>query len=404
MFFMSLYSYTAKDFSGQTTNGVLESDDLQNFYRLLKERGLFCIEVSEKRQSVRTVKSSSKRLKAKDLVIFCRQFNVLLMAGVTIIKVLDVIYQQTESKQVKAVVLKVYEMVQKGDLLSESMRKQGDTFPEILVNMVESGETSGTLERVMERMAEHFEKERKLHSKIVTAVTYPAILSVMAVMVVGIMITVVLPTFVKMFADSGVELPQLTRILLSISNAITSYWYIWLLLIVTLVFVGKTSLKTEVGQIKFDRLILRIPVLKSTMIKIISARLARTLSTLLSSGIPLLTCLEITAKVLGNKFVSDGLLNAKEDMSKGSSLSQALRKIGVFPAMVYSMISIGEESGSLEVILDKTSDYYDEEADVAITRLLSIFEPLLIVVMAVIIGFIVIAIALPMFELSSTVK
>src|SRR5665648_78423 len=193
---MSLYSYTAKDFSGQKTNGVLESDDLQNFYRLLKERGLFCIEVSEKRQAVQTVKSSSKKLKAKDLVIFCRQFNVLLMAGVTIIKVLDVIYQQTESKQVKAVVLKVYEMVQKGDLLSEAMRKQGDTFPEILVNMVESGETSGKLERVMNRMAEHFEKERKLHTKIVTAVTYPAILSVMCVLVVGIMLTFVLPTFV----------------------------------------------------------------------------------------------------------------------------------------------------------------------------------------------------------------
>jgi len=318
----------------------------------MKERGLFCIEVSEKRQSVQTVKSSSKKLKAKDLVIFCRQFNVLLMAGVTIIKVLDVIYQQTESKQVKAVVLKVYEMVQKGDLLSEAMRKQGDTFPEILVNMVESGETSGTLERVMDRMAEHFEKERKLHSKIVTAVTYPAILSVMAVLVVGIMLTFVLPTFVKMFSDSGVELPQLTRILLSISSALTNYWYILLLLIVTLVFAGKTSLKTEEGQIRFDRFILRIPVLKSTMIKIISARLARTLSTLLSSGIPLLTCLEITAKVLGNKFVSDGLLNAKEDMSKGSSLSQALRKIGVFPAMVYSMTQywrrirfLGSDSG-----------------------------------------------------------
>jgi len=403
---MPLYTYSAKEFSGQKTNGVLESDNLQNFYRMLKERGLFCIEVTEKSQTTQTIPSnkSSRKLKPKDLVIFCRQFNVLLMAGVTIIKVLDVIYQQTESKQVKAVVLKVYEMVQKGDLFSEAMRKQGDVFPGILINMVESGEASGKLELVMDRMAEHFEKERKLQSKIVSAVIYPAILSVVSVLVVIILLTFVLPTFVNMFAAGGVELPLPTKILLGISRFITHYWYILLLMIAALVTSGRTYLKTEQGRLNFDGIKLKIPVLKSTMIKIISARLARTLSTLLSSGIPLLTCLEITAKVLGNKVVSDGLLNAKEDMGKGSSLSQAIRKIGVFPAMVYSMISIGEESGSLEVILDKTSDYYDEETEVAITRALAIFEPLLIVIMAIIIGFIVIAIALAMFKVYATVK
>lgn len=403
---MSLYSYTAKDFSGQIVEGVQESENLQNFYSSLKERGLYCIEVTEKRHSVQTIMSGNltNKLKTKDLVIFCRQFHVLLMAGVTIIKVLDVIYQQTESKKVKAVVLKVYELVQQGDLLSDAMRKQRNIFPEILVNMVESGETSGKLELVMDRMAEHFEKEQKLHSKIVSAVTYPAILCVICVIVVGVLITFVLPTFVNMFKDSGVELPQLTQILLSVSKFLTNYWYILLLMIVILILAVNRLLKTEEGRIRFDRFILRIPVLKSTMIKIISARLARTLSTLLSSGIPLLTCLEITAKVLGNKFVSNGLLNAKENMIKGSSLSLALRKIGLFPAMLFSMISIGEESGSLEVILEKLAQYYDEETNVAITRTLAIFEPLLIVVMAAIIGLIVISIALPIFDLSSTVK
>ena len=403
---MALYRYTAKDFSGRKTNGVLESDNLQSFYSMLKERGLFCIEVTEKRQSVQPIMSSrsSKKLKAKDLVIFCRQFNVLLMAGVTIIKVLDVIYQQTDSKQVKGLVLKVYEMVQKGDLLSEAMRKQGDAFPGILINMVESGEASGKLELVMDRMAEHFEKERKLHSKIVSAVTYPAILSAVSVLVVIVLLTFVLPTFVDMFAAGGVELPLPTKILLAVSTFITHYWYVLLLIIAGLVFAVTSYVETERGRFHFDSVKLKIPVLKSTMIKIISARLARTLSTLLSSGIPLLTCLEISAKVLGNKVVSDGLLNAKEDMSKGSSLSQAIRKIGVFPAMVYSMISIGEESGSLEVILEKTSNYYDEETEVAITRALAIFEPMLIVVMAVIIGFIVIAIALAMFKVYGTVN
>lgn len=403
---MSLYSYTAKDFSGQIVEGVQESENLQNFYSSLKERGLYCIEVTEKRHSVQTIMSGNltNKLKTKDLVIFCRQFHVLLMAGVTIIKVLDVIYQQTESKKVKAVVLKVYELVQQGDLLSDAMRKQRNIFPEILVNMVESGETSGKLELVMDRMAEHFEKEQKLHSKIVSAVTYPVILCVICVIVVGVLITFVLPTFVNMFKDSGVELPQLTQILLSVSKFLTNYWYILLLMIVILILAVNRLLKTEEGRIRFDRFILRIPVLKSTMIKIISARLARTLSTLLSSGIPLLTCLEITAKVLGNKFVSNGLLNAKENMIKGSSLSLALRKIGLFPAMLFSMISIGEESGSLEVILEKLAQYYDEETNVAITRTLAIFEPLLIVVMAAIIGLIVISIALPIFDLSSTVK
>jgi type IV pilus assembly protein PilC len=406
---MPLYNYQAKDFSGQIINGVLEAENIQGFYQAIKERQLFCLEVSQKRQPVNMTfltslgRTTSNKLSLKDLAIFCRQFYVLLMAGVTVIKALDVIYQQTESKKCKAVVLKVYETVQKGDLLSEAMRKQGEAFPTILINMVESGEASGKLDMVLQKMAEHFDKERKLRSKLISAMIYPIILSIVTVLVVMILFAFVLPTFIGLFESSGVSLPLPTRILIGMSNFFSNFWYLILLGLAALVYAWKKYIKTEQGRLSWDGAKLKIPMFKNVAIKVISARFTRTLSILLSSGIPLLNCIDITSKVLGNKVVTDGLLGAKEDMSKGSSLSQAIRRVGVFPAMIYSMINIGEESGSLEEILDKTSVYYDEEADVAIQRMLAIFEPLLIVLMAVIVGFIVVSIAMAMFKVYSTV-
>lgn len=403
---MPLYTYVAKDFSGQIFNGILEAENPESLFRLLKERQLFCVDAKAKREPFRipAIGGSSNKLKVKDLVLFCRQFTVMLRAGVTVVKALDIIYQQSESKKFKAVVLKVYEMVQKGDLLSDAMRRQKDAFPEILVNMVESGEASGKLETVLEKMAQHFESERKLQSKIISAVTYPIILSIVAVLVVIILLTFVLPTFVGMFESSGVALPLPTRILLGLSGLLTHFWYIILIIITAGVLLIRNYLKTDKGRLQWDQIKLKIPIVKTTAAKIISARFTRTLSTLLGSGIPLLTCIEITAKVLGNKAVSDGLLGAKEDMSKGSGLSQAIRKIKAFPAMVYSMVSVGEESGTLEGILEKTSVYFDEEVEAAIQRALAIFEPLLIVFMALIIGFIVVSIALAMFNVYATVK
>lgn len=403
---MPLYSYTAKDFSGQRTTGVLEADNLQIFHKQLKERQLFCIDVSEKRQTVIQSVNKDKpiKLKVKDLVIFCNQFYVLLNSGVTVIKALDVIYQQTESKKIKAVVLKLYEAVQKGDMLSEAMRKQAPAFPDILINMVESGEASGKLDLVLSRMTEHFDKERKIRTKILSSITYPIILSVLCVVVVLVLLTFVLPTFVTMFESSGIALPMPTRILIAISNALIGYWYIFLIIIAALVLGIRRYISTDTGRLKWDGFKLKIPILKTAMVKIISARMTRTLSTLLSSGMPLLTCLEITSKVLGNKVIGEGLLSAREDVSKGASISQSIRKIGYFPAMVYSMISIGEESGALENILEKTSIFYDEEADTAIQRLLAIFEPLLIVFMALIVGFIVVAIMSAVFGVYQTIQ
>lgn len=405
MLLVPQYNYIAKDFSGTRTTGVLEADNIQNFYRLLKDRQLFCIEVSEKGQTAAKIvrQEKPKKLKLKDLVVFCNQFHVLLMAGVTVIKALDVIYQQSESKVVKSVVLKVYEAVQKGDMLSEAMRKQGAAFPEILINMIESGEASGKLDVVLKKMTEHFEKERQLRTKIISSIIYPVFLSVLCVIVVFILLTFVLPTFVSMFEKSGVILPLPTRILIGMSNFLVSYWYILFAVIAGTVYGVNRYIKTEKGRLKWDAAKLRIPIVKSTSIKIISARMTRTLSTLLSSGIPLLTCIEITAKVLGNKLICDAFLAAREDMSKGATLSQSIRKIGVFPPMIYSMVNIGEESGSLESILEKTSAYYDEEADVAMKRMLAILEPLLIVFMAVIVGFIVISILLAMYGMYATI-
>jgi type IV pilus assembly protein PilC len=310
---------------------------------------------------------------------------------------------QTENKTLKKAISDVAENVQKGVTLSEAMKMHPKVFPTILINMVEAGEVSGNLDTILERMAVHFEKENKTENKVRSSMVYPIVLMIVSVVVVIFMLIFILPTFVGMFEGSDTPLPLPTQILIGLSDFLQSYWYIFIGIVALLVFGITSYINSENGRRLYDGIKLKLPIIKGTTVKIVTSRFTRTLSTLMSSGIPLLRSMEVVSRVVNNKVVEDKLISGIEDIRRGVPLSRMIKDIEIFPPMVDSMVKIGEESGALDDILLKTADFYDEEVDTALTRLTSMLEPLMIVFMALIIGFIVIAMYLPMFEVINTI-
>jgi type IV pilus assembly protein PilC len=296
----------------------------------------------------------------------------------------------------------MYESVQKGDQLSEALKKQTNVYPEIMISMIEAGEESGKLDQVITKLADQFEKDVKLKNKIKSAMMYPIILCCLSVSVVLVLVTKVLPIFLSMFTE-GMTLPLPTRIVIGFSNTLTGYWYIVIVVIAIIVFGIRIFINTEEGKRMWHALLLKIPLIGNTIVKIAAVRFTRTLSTLLSSGMTLIQSLEIVVRVVGNRVIMDGLSITKEDIRKGMPLSQSLRKADVLPPMVYSMIGIGEESGSIEDMLVKTAEYYDNEVENAVQKLVTLIEPILIVFMAVVIGFIIVSIMLPIFDIYDSI-
>ncbi|WP_312667303.1 type II secretion system F family protein [Tissierella praeacuta] len=399
-----IYKYKAVSQNGEVIEGFFEGNEESDVLAMLKGNNYLPVSVEKDISSEKKIDIFSKKIKKKDLAVFCRQFYTMLDAGIGIVKCIDILEKQSENKNLKKALGTLHENVQKGFTLSEGMKKHSTVFPSLLINMVEAGEVSGNLDIIMERMAVHFEKENKLENKIKSALIYPVVLAVVSIAVVIFLLVAVMPTFIGMFESSGQALPKPTQILLNISNWLTEYWYIFIPIVLALI-VGFVLFKQTPTGINFvDTLKIKIPVIKDTNVKIITARFARTLSTLMSSGIPLLQSIEIVSRVVGNKIVHDRLEIASEDIRKGISLSRAINEVGIFPPMVDSMIKIGEESGSLDDILYKTADFYDEEVEVALQRMTSLMEPVMLVIMALIIGFIVIAMAMPMFDMVNTIQ
>jgi type IV pilus assembly protein PilC len=328
----------------------------------------------------------------------------MLHAGMPLLNSLEVLHNQSENKTIQAAVKDMALSVQKGDILSVAMRKHSRIFPSLLISMVESGELTGNLDSVLERMSTHYTKENKINSKIKGAMIYPAVLSVLATSVVIFMITFILPTFTKMFTDSGVPLPGPTKFLLNLSESIRNFWYIYVVVIAGLVFLIRRFVKSKEGKRAFDRMTFKMPMVKKQIAMIATSRFTRTLATLLASGIPIIQALETSASVTNNMVVIDGMEKVTEDIKKGTTLSTLLKKLDVFPPMMVSMVGIGEESGALEDMLDRAADYYDEELEAAIAKLVALLEPLMIVVMGFVIGFIVISMLLPMFDMFQTIQ
>ncbi|MCC5911471.1 MAG: type II secretion system F family protein [Clostridiaceae bacterium] len=401
---MPIYKYEAVLQQGKKIKGKYEGKSEEEVLQVIRQQRAIPITIKEviEKNSITEIELFNP-VSIKDLAIFCRQFYTMLNAGVAIITCLDILRQQTNNKKLKRILGEVYENVQKGMTFSEALKKHTEVFPELLINMTEAGEASGNLDTIMDRMASHYEKEHKINNKIKGAMVYPIILSVVSVMVVIFLLTFVMPTFMSMFTGSGVELPMPTRVLLAISDGLQRYWYIFLLGLVSIIAGGQYYLKTSAGKWTVSKIKLNIPIVKDTTIKVITSRFARTLATLISSGVPLIQSLEIVAKIVGNKVVEKGINEAKEEISKGYNLSKPIQEMGIFPPMLYSMIQVGEESGVLDTILEKTANFYDEEVEIAIQKMTTLIEPIMIVVMALLIGFIVISMVLPMFDMMNTV-
>lgn len=345
----------------------------------------------------------SKKIKLKDISLFCKQMSVMLESGIPLNNAVDILEQQATSKNLKSSLKIVSKSLKEGSQLSKAMLDQEGMFPDLLIRMVQAGEKTGKLDEVLEKMSEHYNKELKTSRQIRGAMIYPAVLAFLAVAAVLALLYVVIPSFSGIFEQSGMAMPLPTRIVLAASNFVRSYWYILFGVTGILVFLFLRYRSTEAGRYQLDRLKLWLPVIKGPMQKIVTARFASTLAILTSAGIPLVEAIESAAATTNNTVVIEKMKIANEGLQKGERLTGMITATGLFPPMMLSMVKIGEESGSLESMLVKTSDYYEEELETAIKQLLSLLEPAMIIVMGVIIGGIVASVMLPMFELAHAV-
>lgn len=380
---MKTFSYTAKDANGKTIKGTLQMETSEALLEKLQSSGLMCTNYKEVRQG----SGKKATFKTTDVAFFCRQLSSMLTAGLTLVKALDILYKEQEDKRQKQVLLDIYEDIQKGKSLSDSMLAQGNTFPELLVTMVAAGESSGTLDMVMVRMSEHYTKENKTKNKVKSAMIYPAVLGVVTVLIMLGLFTFIMPTFKSMFSDA--DMPLLTNIMFGISDFVKERWYIYIPVVVVSIFAVRYYIKTPAGKFSWDRFKLKVPVVGPLMIKVCTGRFASTLSTMYSSGVPMIECLERAASVLANTYINQRFVSVVENVKSGESISSAIAKTEIFESMFCSIIYVGEESGALDDILRKTAEYYEEESDAAIQRMVALLEPVMIVVLGVLIGLVI---------------
>ena len=401
---MAKFQYKAKNMSGKTVEGIYEAPDKQYVIDMIKEKSFFPIEIKEISES-KDLKEYDffSKVTTKDLIVFCRQFSGILKAGVTLVQALKMLGEQTENVVLRNVIKEVTDDIQKGSSLSRAMAKHTRHFPAIFIHMVNAGEVSGTLEESLDTVAIQFEKQDKLRRKVKGAMTYPVIVLIVAVVVVAFLLTFVVPTFTGIFENSNAELPGVTLALLAISNFLRNYFVVIALSGVIIASLIKIYLNSDEGRYKFDKAKLNLPLLGQVQRKSIAATFSRTLTTLMSSGVGITEAINITAQVIGNSYVLNKLNKIEQQVSHGRGLYGPVKESEIFPPLLYNMVMLGEESGNLEEMLGKTANYFEEEVDEATQQLTTILEPMIIVVLAVVVAFIVIAIALPMFELSSVV-
>lgn len=390
------YSYVAVDKRGKEKRGRMEADNREKVSEQLKKDGLFPVSIQEQGVLNKEIDFSiGKKVKPRDLSVFCRQFVSITQAGVPMKEALQMLTEQTENKWLKKAIADVLTNVEKGNTLADSMSAIPDIFPSVLVHMVEAGEASGSLETSFARMAVHFEKEAKLKATIRKATIYPIILICAVIGVIAVMLLFVIPIFIDMFADLDVEMPALTMGVMNVSKWTASHWYIILAVVVGVTVLYRIIYSTDEGRAKIDYIKMKIPLFGKLTVKSTCAQFARTMSTLMAAGVPTIDCLETVAKIVKNVHYKNALMKAREEVMKGIPLSEPLEASGIFPPMVFHMTGIGEETGNMEEMLTKLADYYDEEVEITTQSVLAAMEPLIIVFMALIVGTLVIAVIMP---------
>ncbi len=402
---MPVFEYTARNAStGQILKGTLDVPNRDEVLKHIKQQKMIVVNVREQPKQLSFGALGKKGIKTRDIVIFTRQFATMINSGLPLVQSLDILAKQTENAALADVTKQVVFDVESGHTLADAFSKHPKAFTDLYVNMVAAGEAGGILDTILMRLATFLEKSDALIRKVKGAMVYPGVIFSVAGIAVAVLLIFVIPTFQKMFASVNMELPLPTRIVIAMSDFLINYWWAIILIIGGIVYAIKQYYKTPDGRLRLDQMMLNAPVLGDMLRKSAVSRFTRTLGTLISSGVSILDGLEITAKTAGNRVIHDAVMASRNSIAGGDTIAAPLEKSKVFPPMVISMIAVGEQTGGLDEMLTKIADFYDEEVDVAVGALLSLMEPMMIVVLGVIVGGMVVAMYLPIFDMMNAVQ
>lgn len=397
---MATYGYRAITKAGKEIKGSLEADNKDLAMAELRRQELTVIDLGEQSFLTKDIDIQIGGWpKVRDLSVMCRQFVSMTKAGVSILESLKMLCEQTENKRLQAALKEVRISVEKGETLADSLAEHPKIFPAIMVNMVAAGEASGSLEVAMDRVATQLEKSHKTQAMLKKAMIYPIVVCIVAVIVTIVMLVKVIPTYEDMFKDLGTELPWITKFYVAMSHGIKDYWFIIVPVVFVIAMGIKYFAKTDPGKHLFGKIALKLPIFSKMTVKSSSSLMARTMSTLMGAGVPLIEAVDIVSGVMTNVYFKEALEDAKEEITIGMPLSRPLQECGLFPPMVYQMIRIGEESGNTEEMLDKLADYYDEEVEMEVQSLMAALEPMIIIVLAIVVGGLIAACMAPMVSM-----
>jgi len=400
---MATFTYSGRTRQGQTVSGERVADTMDGAVAALRREQILVTQINPVKEAAKAAaaKPGGKKVKAKSLAVFTRQFSVMIDAGLPLVQCLEILGTQEEDKHFSSVILATRGDVEGGASLADAMKKHPKTFDPLFTNMIAAGEAGGILDTILKRLATYIEKTVKLKSQVQSAMIYPIAVIVIAALVVGVILWKVIPTFANLFAGLGAELPLPTRIVIALSNGLVRFMPFVLVGIGAFVFAFRSYYASPNGRKVIDAGVLRMPILGSLMRKIAVSRFCRTLSTLLASGVSILEALDITARTAGNAIVEEAILTTRKSIERGETIAQPLKETNVFPSMVVQMISVGEATGALDTMLSKIADFYEEEVDIAVAGLLTLLEPVMIFFLGTVVGGIVIAMYLPIFDLIS---
>ncbi len=398
---MPTFAFSGRTRTGQSVTGERVADTMDGAMALLRREQIVVtkIDPSKARAEAKAKPPKGKSVPAKNLAIFTRQFSVMIDAGLPLVQCLDILGKQEPNKHFSAVILKVREDVEAGAALADSMKRHPKTFDALYSNMIAAGEAGGILDTILKRLATYIEKNVKLKGDVKSAMIYPVAVIVIATLVVGAILWKVIPTFASLFQGLGAQLPLPTRIVMAASDIVVAWGWLMLIIVGAAGYMVNRYYATDGGRHMIDRIMLKTPVLGNIIRKVSVARFCRTLSTLLASGVPILDGLDITARTSGNAIIEDAILLTRSGIERGETISGPLKETNVFPSMVVQMINVGETTGALDAMLSKIADFYEEEVDSAVAGMLTLLEPIMIAFLGVVVGGIVIAMYMPIFDL-----
>src|SRR5687767_6559721 len=400
---MATFAYSGRTRQGQSVRGERIADSIEVAVAALRREQILVTNITPvaEKKAEKEKKKRTKRVAAKNLAVFTRQFSVMIDAGLPLVQCLEILGTQEEDKNFAAVILATRTDVESGASLADAMRKHPKTFDPLFTNMVAAGEAGGILDTILKRLATYIEKAVKLTGQVKSAMIYPVAIVVIAGAVVGVILWKVIPTFASLFSGLGAELPLPTRVVIAMSNNLVKYFLPMAGALAVVGYLFKRYYGTTGGRRVVDAVMLKLPILGNILRKIAVARFCRTLSTLISSGVPILDGLEITAKTAGNAIIEDAIMVTRKSIERGETISAPLKDTKVFPSMVVQMIGVGEATGALDTMLAKIADFYEEEVDTAVAGLLTLLEPIMIAILGVVVGGIVISMYMPIFDLIS---